>query len=59
MIEVGKLVEDDIIAQNFGHLHQTDIERNGAIRRTTAPTSGGVTEATFVVIITIELGIIF
>ena len=32
MIKMRKLVKDDVVAQRFWYLHETDIERNSASR---------------------------
>lgn len=58
VIKMGKFVKNHIVAQRLRHLHKANIERNSASRRTTAPPSGGMTEATTLVFITIAFGII-
>ena len=59
MIEVGEFVQDDVIAQDFGYLHQTNIKRNCARRRTTAPPRGGMGQATAFIMIAIKFGVVF
>ncbi len=52
-------MQDDVITEDFGDLHQANIERDSAIRRTTSPPGGSVAEATFVVVVAVEFGVIF
>lgn len=59
MVEMGEFVDDDVVAENFGDLHEADVERNCAVRRATSPSCGGVREATFFVRIAVELGKVF
>lgn len=59
VIKVGKLMQDYVIAEDFGDLHQANIERDSAIRRTTSPPGGSVAKATFVVVVAVEFGVIF
>ncbi len=59
VVKMSKLVNDYIVAENFGNIHEADVERNGAIARTTAPTCGGVREPAFIIAITVEFGVIF
>lgn len=59
MVEVGKFVDNDIVTKWLGDLHEANIERNGAIAAATAPTGGGMTEATFVVGVAVKFSVIF
>ncbi len=59
MVQMGELVENDIVAEDFGDLHEADIERNRAVRGTTTPTRGGVGETAFVVLVAVEFGEVF
>ncbi len=52
-------MEDDVIAERFRDLHETNIERNSARTRTTAPSCGGVAETTAIVMIAVEFSVIF
>lgn len=53
MVEMGEFVEDHVVAQDFRHLHETNIERNGAIAGATTPAGSGMAEPTFIVSITV------
>ncbi len=59
MVEMGEFVDDDVVAENFGDLHEADVERNCAVRRATSPPCGGVREAAFFVGVAVEFGEIF
>lgn len=59
VVEMGEFVENHVVAQDFRHLHEADIERNGAITGATAPAGGGMAEPTFIVSIIVQLGVIF
>lgn len=59
VVEMSEFMNDDVIAERLGDLHEADVERNGAIAATTAPAGSGVTQAALVVLIAIELGVIF
>ena len=59
VVEVGEFMNNNVIAEDFGDLHQANIERDSAIRRTTSPPGGSVAEATFVVVVAVEVGVIF
>lgn len=59
MIEVGEFVEDDIVAERLGDVHETDVEGDGAITGAATPAGGGVTKATLVVFIAVKLSVIF
>ena len=60
VVDMGKLMKDDIVAERFGNVHQADIERNNdrAVRmmRTGTPASIGVREADFVIMIAVKFG---
>ena len=58
VVEMGEFVEDDIVTQDFGDVHQADVEGDGAVCGAGAPASVGVGEATLVVRIAVELGVI-
>ena len=42
---VGEFVEEDVVAEGFGELHEGDVERNGAGGGARAPAGAGVGEA--------------
>lgn len=59
MVEMGEFMDNDVVAQDFRNLHKANIERDGAIATTTTPTGRGMAEATLVIFITVELGVVF
>ena len=44
VVEMGELVQDDVVAQRLGGVHEADIEGDGAIRRAGAPAGVSVRE---------------
>lgn len=58
VVKMGELVDNNIVAQDFWDLHETDIERNCTITATTSPASGGMRKSTFVVAIAVKLGVV-
>ena len=53
VVEMGELVQDDVVAQRLGGVHEADIEGDGAIRRAGAPASVSVRETAALVTIAI------
>ena len=56
---MGKFVNDDIIAEELGDLHKTDVERDGARARTATPAGVGVGKTAFGIGVAIEVSQIF
>lgn len=59
VIEVGEFVDDDVVAERLGDIHEADVEGDGAVRRAAAPAGGSVAQAAAVIIIAIEFRVIF
>ena len=59
VVEVGKFVQNDVVAQNFGDVHEADVEGDGAGGGARTPASIGVSEATFGVSVAVEFGKVF
>ena len=49
MVEVGEFMNNDVISERFGDLHEADIERNSAITAATPPACSSMAEATLVI----------
>jgi hypothetical protein len=56
VVDVGELVEDDVVAEGFRQVHETDIERDGARVATAAPTGVGVRKAQVDVFVVVLFG---
>ena len=56
VVDVGEFVEDDVVAEGFGEVHDTDVERDGAGAGAAAPAGVGVGEAQAGVGVAVFLG---
>ncbi len=53
VIEMGELVNNYVVTELFGHLHEADIERDSTVTTATSPSSSGVAEAAFVIFVAV------
>lgn len=51
VIKMGQFMNQDVVTQWFWYVHEANIKRNCAIAAATSPPRGGMTEATFIIVV--------